>query len=91
VVYNWTVDDGHLVTGNAPDYRVIIDGRNIVTDQHSVYWSYPPDDMGTQKPPITVRLVIETAGLTHGGSRDTIACKDIHIVWGGNDTAFVLS
>ena len=87
VLYNWTADYGHFVTWNAPDYRVIIDGQNIVTDQPSVYWSYPPDDMGIQKPPVTIRLVIETKRLTHGGTRGTIAWKEIRIGWEGNDTA----
>jgi len=89
VVYNWTADYGYFVTWNAPDYRVTIDNRNIVTDQPSIYWSYPTADMGTKKPPVTIRLVIETERLIHGGSggRGTIAWKEIHIGWVGNDTA----
>ncbi len=89
VVYNWTADYGYFVTWNAPDYRVGIDGRNIVTEQPSVYWSYPPEDMGKEKPPVTIRLVIETERLIHGGSggRGTIAWKEIRIGWEENDTA----
>ena len=89
VVYNWTADYGHFVTWNAPDYRVGIEGRNIVTDQPSVYWSYSPEDMGKVKPPVTIRLVVETERLIHGGSggRGTIAWKEIHIGWESNDTA----
>ena len=89
VVYNWTTDYGHFVSWNAPDYRVGIEGRNIVTEHPSVYWSYPPEDMGKEKPPVTIRLVVETERLAHGGSggRGTIAWKEIHISWEGNDTA----
>lgn len=89
VVYNWTTDYGYFLTWNAPDYRVGIEGRNIITDQPSVYWSYPPEDMGKEKPPVTIRLVVETERLIHGGSEGwgTIAWKEIHIGWEDNDTA----
>lgn len=91
VVYNWTTDYGHFVAWNSPDYKLVADGRNIVTGQPSVYWSYPPEDMGREKPPVTVRLVIESERLIHGGSggRGTIAAKEVHIGWEGNDTAVV--
>lgn len=53
--------------------------------------TYPPEDMGKEKSPVTVRLVIESERLIHGGSggRGTLAWEEIHIGWEGNDTAVV--
>lgn len=89
VVYNWTTDYGYFVSWEAPDHQVTIPGRTVETAAPYIYWSYPPDEMGKEKPPVTIRLVIETERLVHGGSggRGTIAWKEIRIGWEGNDTA----
>lgn len=89
VVYNWTTDYGYFVSWKAPDYLVVIHGQNIETADPYIYWSYPPEEMGKEKPPVTVRLIIETERLIHGGTegRGTIAGKDFRIGWDGNDTA----
>jgi hypothetical protein len=44
-----------------------------------------------EKPPVTIRLVLQTERLIHGGGvgRGTIDWKDIQIRWEGNDTAVV--
>ena len=88
-VYNWTTDYGYFISWKAPDYRVLMHGQNIETAEPYIYWSYLPEEMGKEKPPVKVRLVIETERLIHGGSegRGIIAWKDIRIGWEGNDTA----
>ncbi len=57
----------------------------------TLHGSYSPDEKSKEKPPVTIRLVLQTERLIHGGSegRGTIDWKDIHIRWEGNDTAVV--
>jgi len=89
VVYNWTTDYGYFVSWNETDGKVTLHDQSIETEEPSIYWSYPPDDMGIEKPPVTIRLVVQTARLIHGGGggRGTIAWEDIHIAWEDTDTA----
>ena len=91
VVYNWTTDYGYFVSWNATDGKVTLLGRSVETMDPFIYWSYSPDDMGMEKPPVTVRLIIQMARLVHGGGegRGTIAWKDIHITWEDTDMAVV--
>jgi hypothetical protein len=78
VVYSW----------NAPDFNVIQYNDNTETTDPTIYWSYSPDDMGKEKPRVTVRLIVKTPSRTHGGN-GTIAWKDLHIHWENNDTAVI--
>ncbi len=91
VVYNWTTNYGYFISWNATDGKVTQYNQSVVTPDPDIYWSYSPDEMGKEKPPVTVRLVLQTERLIHGGSegRGTIDWKDIHITWEGNDTAVV--
>lgn len=91
VIYNWTTNYGYFVSWNATDGKVTLLDQSIETEEPSIYWSYSPDEMGIEKPPVTVRLIIQTARLVHGGGegRGTIAWKDIHIAWEDTDTAVV--
>ncbi len=91
VVYNWTTNYGYFLSWNSTDGKVIQSNQSIVTLNPDIYWSYSPDEMGKEKPPVTIRLVLQTERLIHGGSegRGTIDWKDIHIRWEGNDTAVV--
>ena len=88
VVYSWNTSYGHFISWNAPDWKVNPHNETIDTTNQTVYWSYSPEDMGKEKPPVTIRLIIKTPPRTHGGS-GTIARKDIHISWEQNDTAVV--
>lgn len=89
VIYTWNASYGHFISWNATDHSVVIHNGTVRTAEPSIYWSYPPEDMGREKPPVTVQLIIETERVTHGGTRGTIACKEIRIGWEGNDTAVV--
>jgi hypothetical protein len=86
VVYFWNTTYGYFVRWNAPDFRVIQYNDSVENADPTIYWSYPVADMGREKPPVTIRLIVKTPPRTHGGN-GTIAWKDIHIGWEGNDTA----
>jgi len=88
VVYSWNTSYGHFNGWNSPDWMVDQLGGSTDTTNETVYWSYSPEDMGKEKPPVTIRLIVKTPPWTHGGN-STIAWKEIHIHWEQNDTAVV--
>lgn len=88
VVYSWNASYGYFISWNAPDWNVTAHANNIDTTSQTIYWSYSPDDMGKQKPPVTIRLIVKTPPRDHGGN-GTLAWKDLHISWEQNDTAVV--
>ena len=89
VIYNWSTNYGYFVSWNATDGKVTQFNQSVQTAERSIYWTYAPEDMGKKKPPVTVRLIIETARLPHGGGegRGTITWSEVRIGWEGNDTA----
>jgi hypothetical protein len=88
VVYSWNTSFGHFVSWNATDGKVTQYHENIDTIDPTIYWSYSPEDMGKEKPPVTVRLIVKTPPQGHGGN-GTIAWKDLHISWENTDTAVI--
>jgi hypothetical protein len=88
VVYSWNASYGHFISWNASDGKVTQYNDSIDTTDPTIYWSYSPDDMGKEKPPVTVRLIVKRPPRTHGGS-GTIAWKDLHISWEKTDTAVI--
>jgi hypothetical protein len=87
-VYSWNTSYGYFIGWNATDGNVNKQGNSVDTANETIYWSYSPEDMGKEKPPVTIRLVVKTPPRTHGGS-GTLAWKDIHISWENNDTAVI--
>jgi hypothetical protein len=87
-VYSWNTSYGYFVGWNAPDWKVDRYGQSLDSANQTIYWSYSPDDMGKEKPPVTIRLIVKTPPRDHGGN-GTIAWKDLHITWENNDTAVV--
>lgn len=88
VVYSWNASYGHFISWNASDWKVNQLGDTVETTNETIYWSYSPDDMGKEKPPVTIRLIIKRPPRVHGGS-GTIAWKDLHIHWENTDTAVI--
>ncbi|MEI7433458.1 MAG: hypothetical protein WCJ93_04320 [Methanomicrobiales archaeon] len=88
VVYSWNTSFGHFVSWNAPGWNVSQHGNSIETTNATIYWTYSPDDMGKEKPPVTIRLIIKTPPRTHGGN-GTIAWKDLRINWEDTDMAVI--
>lgn len=91
VLYNWSASYGYFVSWNATDGRVTLHGDRILSFDPYIYWSYPPEDMGAEKPPVFVLLVVEPERVTHGGEggRGTVATGRIRIGWKDMDTAVV--
>lgn len=88
VVYSWNTSYGHFISWNASDGKVNQIGDTVETTNETIYWSYSPDDMGKEKPPVTIRLIVKRPPRVHGGS-GTIAWKDVHINWENTDTAVI--
>lgn len=88
VVYSWNASYGYFVSWNAPDFKVIQYNNSVDTTDPTIYWSYSPDDMGKEKPPVTIRLIVKTPPRSHGGNA-TIAWRDLHIRWEKTDTAVI--
>ncbi len=82
VTYHWNASYGYFIAWNETDYRVTVLNASVRTTEPSIYWSYPPDDMGREKPPVTVRLSV-------GTEQETVGFGDLSIGWEGNDTAIV--
>lgn len=82
VTSHWNASYGYFIAWNETDYRVTVLNASVRTTEPSIYWSYPPDDMGREKPPVTVRLSV-------GTERETVGFGDLSIGWEGNDTAIV--
>jgi hypothetical protein len=88
VVYSWNASYRYFISWNTPDFKVTQDNASTDTTEPTIYWSYSPDDMGKEKPPVTVRLIVETPPRTHG-MNGTISLKDLHIIWKDTDTAMI--
>ncbi len=88
VVYSWNTSYGYFVGWNAPDFNVIPYSNSVETTDQTIYWSYSPDDMGKEKPPVTIRLVVKTPPRSHGGNA-TIVVRYLHIRWENTDTAVI--
>jgi hypothetical protein len=88
VKYCWQTDFGHFVSWNATDGKVTIHDRFVETLDPSIFWTYSPEDMGKEKPPVTILLNIVTPEKLHGGGQD-IASGEVHLAWEDNDTAVV--
>jgi hypothetical protein len=88
VVYSWNASYGYFIGWNASDGKVTLYDESVDTADPTIYWSYSPDDMGKEKQPVTIRLVVKTPPRAHGGN-GTIAWKDLHVNWEKTDTAVI--
>jgi hypothetical protein len=75
VIFVWNTTYGHFISWNAPDFKVIQYNDSSETTDQTIYWSYPTEDMGKEKPPVTIRLVVKTPTRT-SGVNGTIAWRD---------------
>lgn len=93
VIYTWSANYGYFVSWNKTNYRVTVLDANVQTTEPDIYWSYPPDDMGKEKPPVTVRLIIKSAHPVpeSSGKRGAMGTGEIRIGWEDNDTAIVFT
>jgi hypothetical protein len=58
VSFRWRTDYGYFLSWEAPDFKVTNNGQDVIGPDHKVYWSYSPDDMDKEKPPVHVTLTM---------------------------------
>ncbi len=82
VSFRWQTDYGYFISWKAPDFKVNQLGTDVTTDDGKIYWSYSPDDIDKDKPPVRVTLTmvdkatgkaINTTGLDIGWEGQGIA------------------
>ncbi|MBP1927681.1 hypothetical protein J2741_000228 [Methanolinea mesophila] len=88
VFYSWGTDYGHFVSWNATDGKVTTHDGYVETPDPSIYWTYSPEDMGKEKPPVTILLTVWEPTRYHGGG-NALAYGEVHLTWENNDTAVV--
>jgi hypothetical protein len=81
-LFHWTTNYGTFLFWNSPDFRVVTQGREVVTDPRPVYWSFDPGKMSEPRPPVTIGLSVEDPG-----SGTVLARTEVGIGWAGHDTA----
>lgn len=58
VSFRWQTDYGYFLSWGAPDFKVTNNGQDVIGPDNKVYWSYDPDDMDKEKPPVHVTLTM---------------------------------
>jgi hypothetical protein len=58
VDFIWHTDYGHFVSWGPPDFKVYEKGPDVISDDSKIYWSYSPDDMDKEKPPVHITLTM---------------------------------
>jgi hypothetical protein len=85
VQYHWRTDYGYFVAWDSPDFKVKLLGTEVVNKGEKIYWSYDPNEMGTEKPSVEISLQIEDAE-----SGSVLAEASLSIGWEDQDTARVI-
>lgn len=57
--FHWQTNYGHFVIWGPEDQKVQILGTEVTNLGEKIYWSYDPDEMGKEKPPVFITLSIE--------------------------------
>ena len=57
--FHWQTNYGHFVIWGPEDQKVQILGTEVINLGEKIYWSYDPDEMGKEKPPVFITLSIE--------------------------------
>ena len=81
IEFAWHADYGYFVSWAAPNFKVNYLGTDITRDDTKVYWSYSPDDMDKEKPPvhITLTMIDRISGLTLNRTGLDIVRENGHI------------
>jgi len=86
VKYHWHTDYGYFVAWDSPDFKVRLLGQEVINNEEKIYWSYDPNEMGTEKPSVEISLQMESAR-----SGRVLAGARLKIEWEDQDTAKVTS
>ena len=84
VSFQWHTDHGYFLSWGAPDFKVYNNGTDVTTSARKVYWSYSPEDMGKDKPPVHVTLTI-----VDKASGKAIGSSGIEIGWENKSNAVI--
>ncbi len=58
VSFRWQADYGYFISWNPPGFKAHVLGPDVTTDNGKIYWSYSPDDMDKDKPPVRITLTM---------------------------------
>jgi hypothetical protein len=84
VSFRWQADYGYFLSWGAPDFKVGDLTNDTTTGDGKVYWSYSPDEMGKEKPPVHVTLT-----MLDKASGKAIGHAGTDIGWSDKDMATV--
>jgi hypothetical protein len=84
VSFRWQTDYGYFLSWGEPDFKVTNNGQDVTTSGHKVYWSYSPDDMDKDKPPVHVTLT-----MVDKASGRALNTTGIDIGWESKEMAIV--
>jgi hypothetical protein len=56
IVYHWRADYGYFLSWNAPGYKVVPRGPELVASEGILYWSYDPRRALESKPVVTITV-----------------------------------
>jgi hypothetical protein len=59
VQYHWIADYGTFVTWDAPQFKVVDWGDDVIIDNRTVYWTYTPEPSGSEPGRVRILLVVE--------------------------------
>ncbi len=81
VNFHWHTDYGYFLSWGSPDFKVTNNGQDVVTTDRTIYWSYSPDDMDKEKPPVhvTLTMVDKMSGRTLNTTGIDITWENSHI------------
>jgi hypothetical protein len=80
--FHWTTSYGRFLAWGSPDYRVLSQGNEFVTDLRPVYWTYDPGEDNESRPPVTIGLRVEDPR-----SGTILASTKVRVGWEAHDTA----
>jgi hypothetical protein len=85
VSFCWHTDYGYFISWKAPDFKVHELGPDVTTDDGKIYWSYSPDNIDKDKPPVRVTLT-----MVDKATGKAINTTGLDIGWENKDFARVL-
>lgn len=81
VSFLWHTDYGYFLSWESPDFKVTNNGQDAVTMDRKIYWSYSPEDMDKDKPPVHITLTMadKVSGKTLNATGIDITWENGHI------------
>ena len=83
--YHWSADFGYFVSWNAPSFKIVPRGADLVATPGTLYWTYDPKLAFARKPVVTILVeasdarsgrVLARSALKLDWDRDTARVRD---------------